>query len=933
MKFFTTKTTAPLLILFFFTLFLSPSPASAATSVSANWPAGGTLYTNTPFTVNWTDASWYQQYNNGWSAWNALSPTTGSFSTTGQGMGWGPGWHGFYVAGWNGSGWETAQTSWVYMYDPPTGSWTYPSSCPTACGTTASTQTQVCTGGNGVCSGSASSRSCPAVTGTSVSATIACSDPAAAPYVNGRTIGTASYTYNSCTNAIISTDTSGCTAPAPTTAPSLSLSPSTVTTAQNFQFTWSAVNNTPTRYEFTVSMNEGAWNAWASLGSVTVYPSSPSTPTSQGMGAATYAVQIRGCNAVGCGPASNTRTLTVNPDVPSTPTLTVKVNGTNVTSPTTINDTDSVTAGWTSTTGATYKIKLNGVESDLPATPNPINYSALPAGTYAFQVKACNTASGCSDYSSLFTLTVVALPTITLTWEQVQEAANYRLEVDNKANGWNGSGSTCSSLAGDSCSTETSVSKTFTGVPNASYTVRVYACNTAGCSTGFASVNLTCTQSTCSFTSTVRWGAGLACLANYNGTLQRSSSALLTNTAPNYTGQVTYTCNANGTLAQSNPSCSAVVRVDGVWSACSASCGGGTRSCTNPAPANGGAQCLGSTSCNTQPCNSPPSAPTISGPTTGNPSTPYMFTFTATDPQNDQIRYGIDWSEPADGVADTWLPSGITYVNSGTPQSVAHSWIGNGSHRFRALAQDAPGRNSSWSDTYQITLSARPSYIITASAGAGGTISPSGLVSVSQNSDQSFTITPNARYRIASVLVDGVNAGALSTRNFANVNAPHTITASFASSCASAYFCLNGTRYQGDPNIAPPACPRTEQACPANQTCSEGACLAPASPTVTGHLRAVPSLLRSGETARLYWSLENVSSCSVTGTNEDGTGNRNNRTGVWNGGSSGTAGKESSPIISQTIYTLTCMPLPGALSNAPVIELQTVNIIPIFEEL
>ncbi|MEK7107442.1 MAG: thrombospondin type-1 domain-containing protein, partial [Patescibacteria group bacterium] len=928
----------------------------------------------------------------------------------------------------------TAQTSWVYMYDPPTGSWTYPSSCPTACGTTASTQTQVCTGGNGVCSGSASSRSCPAVTGTSVSATIACSDPAAAPYVNGRTIGTASYTYNSCTNAIISTDTSGCTAPAPTTAPSLSLSPSTVTTAQNFQFTWSAVNNTPTRYEFTVSMNEGAWNAWASLGSVTVYPSSPSTPTSQGMGAATYAVQIRGCNAVGCGPASNTRTLTVtnpapttapslslspstvttaqnfqftwsavnntptryeftvsmnegawnawaslgsvtvypsspstptsqgmgaatyavqirgcnavgcgpasntrtltvNPDVPSTPTLTVKVNGTNVTSPTTINDTDSVTAGWTSTTGATYKIKLNGVESDLPATPNPINYSALPAGTYAFQVKACNTASGCSDYSSLFTLTVVALPTITLTWEQVQEAANYRLEVDNKANGWNGSGSTCSSLAGDSCSTETSVSKTFTGVPNASYTVRVYACNTAGCSTGFASVNLTCTQSTCSFTSTVRWGAGLACLANYNGTLQRSSSALLTNTAPNYTGQVTYTCNANGTLAQSNPSCSAVVRVDGVWSACSASCGGGTRSCTNPAPANGGAQCLGSTSCNTQPCNSPPSAPTISGPTTGNPSTPYMFTFTATDPQNDQIRYGIDWSEPADGVADTWLPSGITYVNSGTPQSVAHSWIGNGSHRFRALAQDAPGRNSSWSDTYQITLSARPSYIITASAGAGGTISPSGLVSVSQNSDQSFTITPNARYRIASVLVDGVNAGALSTRNFANVNAPHTITASFASSCASAYFCLNGTRYQGDPNIAPPACPRTEQACPANQTCSEGACLAPASPTVTGHLRAVPSLLRSGETARLYWSLENVSSCSVTGTNEDGTGNRNNRTGVWNGGSSGTAGKESSPIISQTIYTLTCMPLPGALSNAPVIELQTVNIIPIFEEL
>ncbi|NTW15546.1 MAG: hypothetical protein HGA38_04260 [Candidatus Moranbacteria bacterium] len=44
------------------------------------------------------------------------------------------------------------------------------------------------------------------------------------------------------------------------------------------------------------------------------------------------------------------------------------------------------------------------------------------------------------------------------------------------------------------------------------------------------------------------------------------------------------------------------------WSACSVTCGGGTqsRTCTNPAPANGGAACVGAATqaCNTQPCGS-----------------------------------------------------------------------------------------------------------------------------------------------------------------------------------------------------------------------------------------------------------------------------------------------------------------------------------------
>src|SRR6185436_14766015 len=71
-------------------------------------------------------------------------------------------------------------------------------------------------------------------------------------------------------------------------------------------------------------------------------------------------------------------------------------------------------------------------------------------------------------------------------------------------------------------------------------------------------------------------------------------------------------------------------------------------------------------------------------------------------------------------------------------------------------------------------------YTITASAGANGSIAPSGSVSVNIGDDQSFTIAPDADYHVADVLVDGVSVGAVSSYTFSNVHAAHTIAASFA---------------------------------------------------------------------------------------------------------------------------------------------------------
>jgi Lectin C-type domain len=79
-----------------------------------------------------------------------------------------------------------------------------------------------------------------------------------------------------------------------------------------------------------------------------------------------------------------------------------------------------------------------------------------------------------------------------------------------------------------------------------------------------------------------------------------------------------------------------------------------------------------------------------------------------------------------------------------------------------------------------VTVSSLPNYSITASAGANGTISPIGVNSYQQGQSQIFTITPSTNYGVASVLVDGVSVGVVTTYTFSNVIANHTISATFS---------------------------------------------------------------------------------------------------------------------------------------------------------
>ena len=70
-------------------------------------------------------------------------------------------------------------------------------------------------------------------------------------------------------------------------------------------------------------------------------------------------------------------------------------------------------------------------------------------------------------------------------------------------------------------------------------------------------------------------------------------------------------------------------------------------------------------------------------------------------------------------------------------------------------------------------------YTITATAGANGSITPSGAVGVAAGGSQTFTISPSSGYVIDTLKVDGLEVTATTSYTFSDVNANHTIEVTF----------------------------------------------------------------------------------------------------------------------------------------------------------
>jgi len=138
-----------------------------------------------------------------------------------------------------------------------------------------------------------------------------------------------------------------------------------------------------------------------------------------------------------------------------------------------------------------------------------------------------------------------------------------------------------------------------------------------------------------------------------------------------------------------------------------------------------------------------------------------------------RVNYSYDENNNAtSGNFQLWEEE--TWVDAGPGVAVYFLFYYNNMQSMKILS---PGHR--FTATYIIKPT---SCKITATAGANGTITPNGEVTVTIGEDQTFTFSANSGFEIEKVLIDGTNDTAAviaGTYTFENVTADHTISVSF----------------------------------------------------------------------------------------------------------------------------------------------------------
>jgi hypothetical protein len=175
---------------------------------------------------------------------------------------------------------------------------------------------------------------------------------------------------------------------------------------------------------------------------------------------------------------------------------------------------------------------------------------------------------------------------------------------------------------------------------------------------------------------------------------------------------------------------------------------------------------------------------------------PHTISATFSGPHVITVSYGTGGFITPDTIQKAYGSSQVFYINHYAGYITTHVYVDDvdqgpiTTYTFNNIVADH-------------TISATfywPTYTITASAGSGGSISPSGNVSVDYNG-RTFNITPNPGYYISDVRVDGNSVGIPASYTFTCVEGNHTIQAYFSQQPSVSISATIGGWYDLNPSV------------------------------------------------------------------------------------------------------------------------------------
>lgn len=260
-----------------------------------------------------------------------------------------------------------------------------------------------------------------------------------------------------------------------------------------------------------------------------------------------------------------------------------------------------------------------------------------------------------------------------------------------------------------------------------------------------------------------------------------------------------------------------------------------------------------------------PIAPAIVGSADVSVGVSESYTITATDPNPEKIRYGVDWN--LDSIVDDWVPAS-GYVNSGTPRSVTQTWMSSGAHNFKVLTENESGLQSAWTTKNVTAHFPEITFTVVDSLPLPSNTSATLSWSVAYATECSGSVGPASWKTLKSLLIDTEATENLLT------DTSYTLT------------CKNAADISDAETV-----------------------FVEVSPDLT--FSATPTSIPWGNSVELTWSAENAVSCISSGD--------------WAAGSKVSSSTETvSPTVSPASYILTCTSFSGEV----ITETKTITINP-----